>query len=80
MTLHDEFQYYLNHQKELAAEYGEGTIIAIKDHRVLGTYATEIDAVRDLAPIHALGTFLVQRVSADPESHVHTFHSQRIGL
>ena len=61
MALRDEFQYYLDHQAELAAQY-EGKVIVIKDHRVIGVYSSEIEAIRQTTKEHALGTFLVAAV------------------
>ena len=75
MALRDEFQYYLDHQVELAAQY-EGKVIVIKDHRVLGAYSSEIEAIRQTAKEHVLGTFLVQPCSSDPESTLQTYHSR----
>ena len=75
MALTDEFQYYLDHQTELAEQY-EGKVIVIKAHRVIGAYSSEIEAIRQTTKEHALGTFLVQPCSADPESTVQTYHSR----
>ncbi|MYA22593.1 MAG: hypothetical protein F4Z30_07305 [Gemmatimonadetes bacterium] len=75
MALKDEFQYYLDHQAELAAQY-EGKVLVIKDHRVIGAYSSEIEAIRQTTKQHALGTFLVQPCSADPESTLQTYHSR----
>lgn len=75
MALRDEFQYYLDHQAELAAQY-EGKVIVIKDHRVIGVYSSEIEAIRQTTKEHALGTFLVQPCSSDPESTLQTYRSR----
>ena len=69
--LKDDFQYYLDHQSELAEKY-----IVIKNRRVLGTYDDEMEAVEATAKKHELGTFLVQECSSDPESTIETFHSR----
>ncbi len=68
MALRDEFQYYLDHQAELAAHY-EGKVIVIKDHRVIGAYSSEIEAIRQTTKKHALGTFLVQPCSSDSRKY-----------
>ena len=73
--LRDEFEYYLEHQAELAAQY-QGRYLVIRDRKVLGDYETAEDAVRATAPAHEPGTFLVQRCDADPESTKVTFHSR----
>ena len=74
-TLHDEFEYYLAHQAELAVQY-QGRYVAIKDGQVLGDYDTVAEAVRVTARSHQPGTFLVQRCDADPKSTTQTFHSR----
>ena len=74
-TLHDEFEYYLAHQAELAVQY-EGRYIVIKDQLVLGAYDDEIEAVRTTSQNHEMGTFLVQFCSADPKSTMQTYHSR----
>ena len=74
-ALRNEFKYYLKHQVELAAKY-QGRYIVIKNGEVLGDYGTAVEAVRETAPAHEPGTFLVQRCDADPESTKATFHSR----
>ena len=74
-ALRDEFEYYLEHQAELAAKY-QGRYLVIKGHRLLGDYTTADEAVRSTTPAHEPGTFLVQRCDADPESTKATFRSR----
>ena len=74
-ALRNEFQYYLDHQAELAEQY-DGRYVVIKDGAVLGDYRTVAEAVRGTAREHEPGTFLVQLCDADPESTKHTFHSR----
>ena len=44
-ALRDEFQYYLDHQAELATQC-DGRYVVIKDGAVLGDYRTVAEAVR----------------------------------
>ncbi len=74
-TLSREFQFYIDHQDEMVAQFN-GKTIAIKDQQVLGAFDSTIEAVRETQKEHALGTFLVQRVSPGPEAYTHTFHSR----
>ena len=74
-ALREEFEYYLEHQAELAAKH-QGRYIVIKGRRVLGDYETADQAVRATASSHEPGTFLVQRCDADPESTKVTFRSR----
>ena len=74
-ALRNEFEYYVQHQAELAAKY-QGRYIVIKGATVIGDYDTAVDAVRETAKTHAPGTFFVQQCDADPESTKITFHSR----
>jgi hypothetical protein len=74
-SLEKEFQYYLDHQAELVAQYG-GKVIVIKDEKVIGVYGEELQAVQETAKTHALGTFLVQKCEPGQEAYFHTFHSR----
>ncbi len=75
MPLDAEFQYYLDHQLELAEKY-DGKCIVIKDKKVIGSYENEVDAINATSEKHELGTFLVQNCTSDPESTEHTYHSR----
>ena len=75
MALNTEFQYYLEHQMELAKSY-KGRYIVIKDQKVLGAYDDEIEAVKATSQNHEMGTFLVQFCSEDPKSTVQTYQSR----
>ena len=70
-----EFEYYLEHQSELAEKY-EGKYIVIKGKKVIGEYEDQIEAIEFTAREHELGTFLVQKCDPDPESTIQTFHSR----
>lgn len=73
--LKKEFQYYLDHQGELARRY-EGKVIVLKGEVVIGVFDDEVQAVTETQNEHELGTFLVQKVSSDPASSSQTFHSR----
>ena len=74
-ALRAEFEYYVQHQAELAEKYQDRYLV-IKDGEVLGDYATASEAVRATVKTHEPGTFLVQRCDADPDSTTQTFHSR----
>ena len=74
--LEKEFHYYLEHQKELVAQYN-GKFIVIKDANVVGAYDDALAAIddakkKDLRP----GSFLVQFVSPGDTAYKQTFHSR----
>lgn len=74
-SLKEAFDFYLSHQEELVRQYN-GRFIAIKNRRILGDFATELDAIREVSKVHELGTFLVQFVEPGQEAYTQTFHSR----
>ena len=74
-ALHKAFRFYLQHQDELVAQY-DGKVVVIKDGEVLGTYNDDLAAVTETQKSHALGTFLVQKVSAGTAGYTQMFHSR----
>ena len=77
MVLEKEFKYYLDHQDELVKKYN-GKVIVIKDSKVIGTYDSELEAVKETTKKHKhkLGTFLVQKCEPGTESYTQTYHSR----
>jgi len=75
--LKKEFQYYLDHQKELVDQYN-GKFLVIKNETVQGIYDSQGDAydasVRKFEP----GTFLIQHCLPGSDSYTQTFHSRVI--
>jgi len=72
--LKKEFDYYLAHQDELVQQF-EGRYAVIKDGKILGVYDSEMRALGETRKAHALGTFLIQRVSKGKRDYSQTFHS-----
>lgn len=77
-NLEKEFNYYLEHQKELVSKYN-GKFIVIKNHQVIGTFDSELEAIKKTAVKHELGTFLVQKCESGSQAYTATYHS-RIAL
>jgi queuine/archaeosine tRNA-ribosyltransferase len=73
--LEQEFNYYLQHQDKLVEMYG-GKYIVIKNQKVVGSYNSEIQAIRESVKDHQLGTFLVQKCEAGSASYTQTYHSR----
>lgn len=73
IPLQVEFDYYLAHEKELIAKY-RGRFIVIKGQKVLGAFASEIEAVTEVSKTEPVGSFLIQLAS--PDSHTQTFFSR----
>lgn len=73
--LKDEFDFYLENQSKFVEKY-LGKYIVLKNHEVLGAYATNIEAYKETEKMHALGSFLIQFVQEGNESYTQTFHSR----
>ncbi len=73
-NLEKEFNYYLEHQKELVKRYN-GKFIVIKNGSIIGVYNSHEDAYSETIKTQELGTFLIQLCSPGEESYTFTFHS-----
>lgn len=73
--LEKEFQYFLEHQKELASEYN-GKFVVIVGNTVVDAYDTNEDAYEASLKSYKLGEFLIQECSADASSYTTVFHSR----
>lgn len=75
VALEKEFNYYLEHQEELIKDYN-GKFIVIKDGKVLGAFASALEAIETTTEQHELGTFLVQKCEHGNASYTQTYHSR----
>ena len=74
--LKKQFQYYLDHQKELVEKHN-GKFVVIKDEKVVGEYENELRAIAESQKQGLkVGTFLVQFVSPGDTAYKQTFHSR----
>jgi hypothetical protein len=73
-TVNNEFRYYLDNQDDFVKKY-DGKVIVLKNHEVLGTYDTELDAIMETRKEHEPGTFMVQKVSEGEDDYTVTIHS-----
>ncbi len=74
-NIEKEFQYFLDHQKELVEQYS-GKFIVIKNQEVIGVYTTEAEAFIETQKNHELGTFLIQECKPGTDAYTQTFHSR----
>ncbi|MFA6992466.1 MAG: hypothetical protein WC269_04285 [Candidatus Gracilibacteria bacterium] len=74
-TLEKEFQYFLDHQKELVKQYS-GKFIVIKNQEIIGVYTSESEAFTETQKKHELGTFLIQECKPGTDVYTQTFHSR----
>ena len=73
--LEKEFNYYIEHQKELVEKYN-GKFVVIKADKVLGAYETLLEALIEAKKEHKEGTFLIQLCSPGNEAYTQSFHSR----
>ena len=74
-SLKSDFQYYLDHQAEFLKKYN-GKVLVIKDCKIIGTFETEIEAIKETSKSHAMGTFLVQKCEPGTDAYSQVFHSR----
>ena len=70
-ALKQEFEYYVEHQKELVEQYN-GKFVVIKDKAVIGAYDDEVVAINETVKKHELGTFLVQKCEPGTDNYTQT--------
>ena len=75
--LDKEFKYFVDNQKELVKKYN-GRYIVIKGEKVIGDYASEIDAYTQTQKAHELGTFLIQLCTPGEDTFTQSYHSRVI--
>jgi hypothetical protein len=70
-----EYKFYKDNQKELLDKY-EGRYVVIQGQSVLGHYSSEVEAYNETRKKYEVGTFLIQKVSREPEGYSQSFHSR----
>ena len=73
--LESEFEFYRQNQADFVDRYN-GKVVVLKEHKVIGVFENETDAIEETKKKHELGTFLVQRVGPGEQSYTQTFHSR----
>ena len=74
-----EYQWYLEHQEELARIY-EGKILIIANEEVVSTFDNEQDAYCFAKNKHGLGNFLIQPCFKSKEIYTQTYYSPRVSI
>lgn len=64
----EDFKWYIDHLDELFKEYGP-KFIAIKQQKVLGSYSSYAEAVKETQKTEELGTFIVQQCGPDESAY-----------
>ncbi len=75
--LETEYQYFMEHQQELASKYNDKYIVIV-GNSVVGVYETNEDAYEESLKRYNLGDFLIQECSSDASSYTMVFHSRVI--
>ena len=70
--LEREFQYFLDHQKELVTKHRD-KVLVIKDEQVIGVYDSALQAVKETVREHEPGTFLVQECKPGAAAYTAVF-------
>lgn len=74
-ALEKEFKWYRDHQEELVNMYN-GKFVVIKGCEVIGSFDSELEAIKETTKKNELGTFLVQKCEPGTESYTQTYHSR----
>ena len=75
--LKKEFQYYLDNQSSLVKRYNNRFIVIV-NQQIIGDYPSQTEAYNETIKTHALGTFLIQKVTPGNSDTTQTFHSRVI--
>ncbi len=75
--LEKEYGYFVKNKETLLQKYPDQFIVIIGE-TVIGNYATQEEALREASKQHALGTFLIQKISNKPEDITQRFFSSRV--
>ena len=73
--LEKEFEYYVDHQKQLVEKYRGRYIVVIAD-KMVGDYSSEAEVYAESVKKYQLGTFFIQQVLPGPESYNINFHTR----
>ena len=73
--LEREFQYFQDHQDELAARFS-GRFIVIVGDEIIGDYESRDEAYAACSAEHEVGTFLIQRADRGEGAITNTFCSR----
>lgn len=63
-----DYEWFLENYSDIFNEYGV-SYVAIKDGRILGSYNSYADGVRETMKQHPLGTFIVQFCNGEPSGY-----------
>lgn len=74
-----DFTWFLDNYDELFKKYGN-SFLAIKNGKVLGSYNSYADGVRNTEKTEELGTFIVQRCDGTKDKNMNYIASMNVEL
>ena len=76
--LEKEYLYLLEILDDLNEKHGAGKFVAIKDHDVLGVYASYEEAAKAVYQDHEKGSILLQRIEESVEAMTVYLHTTKV--
>ena len=73
--LEKEYQYFLKHKDTLLKEY-EGKFVVIIGDKVVDSRSSREEALKKASSKHAIGTFLIQKISRGEDDVIQRFSSR----
>lgn len=73
-----DFDFFIKNYQDLYRQYGH-TFLAIKNEQVIGTYNSVTEAISDLAPNYAVGSYIIQECTGDESAYRTTIMRLIIG-
>jgi hypothetical protein len=77
MALEQEYNYFLKNRPALLKDYKDQFIVIVGE-KVVGSYSSQEEALKDASVSYALGSFLIQKVSETDEDTTQRFFSRVI--
>lgn len=72
-----DFDYFVENYQYLFQKYGH-KFLAIKNKTILGSYDTELDAIKETSKTFPLGTFIVQECNGNESGYTNYISSWQI--
>lgn len=73
--LEKEYDYYLKHKDALLKDH-EGKFIVIIENKIVGSYPSREQALKETSANYTMGTFLIQKVSKGEDDIIQRFSSR----
>ena len=73
--LEKEYQYFLKHKDALLKEY-EGKFVVIIGEKIVDSYSSREEALREASAKYDIGTFLIQKISRGEDDVIQRFSSR----